>query len=229
MSTALAKTLGMKTELICLGFALLSTAACAPMSFVDANQAAALQQGVSPISSGEIADGPAQVISGGQPTQPSAPVAVTPSATPIIDDRPFAATIQLPKCTDITQDSLAFELISGADSKVVSGQITSLPTVNNQMDYQSYSAYAVFQGDGTLEGDQAYLEVKIDNQRAYGFFNCNLQTLIIDDLAKAMKVPWVNVAPRATIHFLMPETSLKPVGIALKNQHTQQVTLRCFK
>lgn len=228
MSKALAKTLGMKNELICLSFALLSTA-CSPMSFSDATQAAALQQGVSPISSGEINGSPSEVVSSGEPAQASAPVTVTPSANPIIDDRPFAATIQLPKCQDITQDSLAFDLISGAESKVVSGKITSLPTVNNQVDYRSYSAYVVYQGDGTLEGEQAYIEAKIDDKRAYGYFNCNLQTLIIEDLSKAMKLPWIDVAPRATIHFLMPETSLKPVGIAIKNQKTHQVTLRCFK
>lgn len=227
MSNVITKTLGMKNELIGLSFALLSTA-CSPMSFSDATQAAALQQGLSPITSGEVS-GPAEVISSGEPVQASPPVAVTPSATPIIDDRPFAATINLPKCVDTTQDSFAFDLISNADSRVVSGQITSLPTVNNQVDYQNYSIYAVYQGDGVLEGAQAHVEVKIDDTRVYGFFNCIFQTSTMNDVVKSLNIPWVNSVARSKVYVLTPESSVKPVGIAFKNQHTKQITLRCFK
>jgi len=228
MSNVLTKTLGMKNELICFSFALLSTA-CSPMSFSDATQAAALQQGVSPISSGEIAAGPAEVVSGGQPAQASAPVVVTPSQSLILDDVPFTAEVGLPTCVDVTQDSFAFDLISGADSKVVSAQVTSLPTVNGKVDYENYSVYAVYQADGRLHGEQAHIEATIDNSRVYGYFNCNIQTSVINRAAEEMKAPWSGLVPRTKIHVLVEEMSVKPVGIMLKNQNTNQITLRCFK
>lgn len=231
MSKALIKTFGMKNELICLSFTLLSTAACSPMSFSDATQSAALQQGISPISSGEVS-GPAEVISSGEVAQTpvvTSPVVVTPVANPIIDDRPFEATISLPKCVDTTQDPLAFDLISGADSKVVSAQVTNLPNIKGEVYYQNYSIYAVYQADNELHGEQAHAEATVDQTRAYGYFNCNLQTIVIEDVTSAKKIQWMSAIPRTKLHVLMPDSSMKPVGIAFKNQHTQQVTLRCFK
>ncbi|MGE5085266.1 MAG: hypothetical protein ACM3MG_03135 [Bacillota bacterium] len=228
MSSSLKKAFEMKTEIMCLSFALLSTA-CSPMSFTPAGQASALQQDTSPVGSSEVAGSPSNVVSSSGTTQTSAPVVTSDQGT-LVTTSPFSADISLPKCVDTTQDPFTFELISGADDKVVSAQVTSLPTdASGAADYQNYSAYAVYQQDGHLQGEIAHIEATIDNQGVYGYFNCNLQTYMMSELDKKLNIPWVNSIPRTKISVLMPDASAKPVGILLENQKTQQIVLRCFK
>lgn len=231
MKSILTKTLNMKTEVLCLSFTLLSTA-CAPMSFTPSNlagEAAAVSPmggAVSPVvidNSGDIVD----VVGA---TQGSVPV--TPAANPIVDTSvPFVATIDLPKCKDMTQDQFAFDLTSGADAKIATAQMSHLPaTSNGKMEYESYTVYAVAEQDGKLVGEKVNLDATIDDKRVYGHFNCLIQTSVVNDLAEKMSVPWMNVAPKMQLRIKMPEyENIKFVGIAVVNQSTDQMTLRCFK
>lgn len=231
MKSILIKTLNMKTEILCLSFTLLS-AACAPMSFTPSNltgEAAAVSPmggSASPVivdNSGDIVE----VVGA-----PQASVPVTPAANPIVDTSvPFVATIDLPKCKEVTQDQFAFDLTSGADANVATAQMSHLPTTSNgKMEYESYSVYAVAEQDGKLVGEKVNLDATIDTKRVYGHFNCLIQTSVVNGLAEKMNVPWINVAPKMQLQIKMPSyEKIKFVGIAVVNQSTDQMTLRCFK
>jgi len=203
------KNLNLNSGIIFLSMALLASA-CAPNKF-SSLESSSVQQ---------IASTPG-------------PVEVTPSksSVPLIEHVPLGdSVVNASSCVDVTQDPFAFDIVAN-NGKIASLQVTQLPTTaKNTVDYNSYSVYALMQGDdGVVRAYPGHSEVTVDGTRLYGHYNCLIQTSSISDLAESKGIKYSSAAPSTQVHVLVPESNSKLVGFAVRNQENDQVTMRCIK
>jgi len=221
MKTNTKNLLNLRSEVLCLSLALLATA-CSPATFNGADS-------VSSQASGQLQN---QSTVGSPQTQ--TPVAVTPnkSSVPLVDSSEFGVTkVSVPTCQNITQDPLAFNIVSTGAYPVL--QITQIAPADQEfagvmVNMDSYVVYSLFQGDDGLIAVSEYSEVLIDNTRVYGHYNCGFQNFTVANAADKLGIKWQDVASHMKVSVKLSSASAKLVGFAMVNSHTNQATMRCL-
>lgn len=202
-------------------------------------------EAVNPSSLNSLAAGNAAVSEGSNsgsaaiPTQGTGsgvvrtPVPVNDTAAGLvraIDTGGFSVNFSVPECVDASDADMTFSLVQETKGKrIPTAIIDSIPAKGlMERDGTAYSVYAVVKDyEGKLVGRHIYANMSIGNEYAYDHFNCLLQISPLQEAADRANISYSLIPKNSEIGFKAEGEDI--LGFALVNQHTDAVTMRCYK
>lgn len=131
-------------------------------------------------------------------------------------------------CVDVQETKANFVLANDVNGRPAI-QMTALPFDKYGISFEAYDVWAIYKKeDGTVYAEGQYSESTLNGERLYGHFNCIQQFNRVEDRAVEIGLSLENIAPKVGV-ILREKTTDNLIGVAIRSQSENKVTVRCKK